>query len=165
MNNLKLGCFGIELDFDKSDIGGACISSDMKESDIADNLEFNAAVDGLESIILAHFCAGIDVSDSAYLEGIEVAYLSIANNLDGSDSRCSEPSKVVIQKSRNFNASADEVIHYEVDAIDWNMAIEKYGNEETALFELQRELKVKVVLSEVDVNEVHEEFDVRVVII
>jgi hypothetical protein len=42
---------------------------------------YNAAIDGLESLILAHACAGIDVNSAAYLEGIETAVDSAANHL------------------------------------------------------------------------------------
>jgi len=42
--------------------------------------EYNAAIDGLESLILAHACAGIDITSPAYLEGIETAEAAIGNN-------------------------------------------------------------------------------------
>jgi hypothetical protein len=42
---------------------------------------FNGAIDGLESMILAHACAGIDVSSPEYVEGIKTAYEACANNL------------------------------------------------------------------------------------
>ena len=32
-----------------------------------------AAVDGIEALILAHACAGIDITTAAYKEGIAVA--------------------------------------------------------------------------------------------
>lgn len=37
--------------------------------------------DVLESLILAHACAGIDVSSKAYVEGIETAFESICSNM------------------------------------------------------------------------------------
>jgi len=40
-----------------------------------------AAYSGLESMVLAHACAGIDVEDPAYLEGVETAFEAIENNL------------------------------------------------------------------------------------
>jgi hypothetical protein len=45
-------------------------------------IEYNAAIDGLESLILAHYCAGIDVEKPAYVEGIQTALDAIGNNLD-----------------------------------------------------------------------------------
>jgi hypothetical protein len=42
--------------------------------------EYNAAIDGLEALILAHACAGIDIMDSKYQEGIVTAVEAISNN-------------------------------------------------------------------------------------
>lgn len=39
---------------------------------VLDNL-FNNMMDALESILLAHACAGIDVTTPAYIEGLETA--------------------------------------------------------------------------------------------
>ncbi|MFV8456179.1 hypothetical protein ACNO5M_13895 [Vibrio owensii] len=73
MNNTILGIYGIEI-FSPSDGNGCVITSDMKELDCPENDTFNAAVDGLESLILGHFAAGVDVATSEYLEGIKAAY-------------------------------------------------------------------------------------------
>lgn len=43
---------------------------------------YNAAIDGILSLILAHACAGIDVRSPAYLEGIEVAVEAAGNRWD-----------------------------------------------------------------------------------
>jgi len=37
--------------------------------------------DAVTSLILAHACAGINVTDPAYIEGIETVVQSISNNL------------------------------------------------------------------------------------
>jgi hypothetical protein len=37
-------------------------------------------VDTMESIVLAHACAGVDVESSAYAEGLETALDAIANH-------------------------------------------------------------------------------------
>ena len=42
--------------------------------------EYNAAIDGLEALILAHACAGIDIMDPKYQEGIVTAVEAISNN-------------------------------------------------------------------------------------
>ncbi len=42
---------------------------------------YNAAIDGLESLILAHACAGVDIESEAYVEGVETAVEAISNNL------------------------------------------------------------------------------------
>ncbi len=64
-----------------SDGGGSITSTDLKteHEDEEDEL-YNAAMDGIESMILAHAIAGIDVESPAYLEGIEVAVESCASN-------------------------------------------------------------------------------------
>jgi hypothetical protein len=85
MKQLNLSCYGIIIEYVEGDIGGASITTQLKETGSNASELFNSAVDGLESIILAHFCAGIDVSSPAYLEGIETAYQAIGNNIDTQD--------------------------------------------------------------------------------
>lgn len=41
---------------------------------------WEAALDGILSMVLAHACAGIDVESTAYLEGLEVAFDSMVNS-------------------------------------------------------------------------------------
>lgn len=43
--------------------------------------EYNNAIDGLESLLLALHCAGVDIGTSQYKEAIETAVEAIANNL------------------------------------------------------------------------------------
>jgi hypothetical protein len=43
--------------------------------------EYNAALDGIESLILAHASNGIDVASEAYQDGVQTALDAIANNL------------------------------------------------------------------------------------
>lgn len=76
MTNTILGIYGIEI-LSQSDGHGCVITSDMKELDCLENDAFNAAVDGLESIILGHFSAGVDVTTSEYLEGVKTAYRAL----------------------------------------------------------------------------------------
>ena len=86
---LPVGGITISLERENSQQkpGAGSISSDLKESD--DDL-YNAAIDGLESLILAHACAGIDVRSPAYLEGVETAIDAVANNIEESDTRASD---------------------------------------------------------------------------
>ena len=83
----KLPCYGIEVRVNGS-TGG--ISSDLHEKDpppliqLAEDAEdaenralYNAAMDAIESMILAHACAGVNVSMAAYVEGIESAVQAI----------------------------------------------------------------------------------------
>lgn len=44
---------------------------------------FNAAMDAIESLVLGHVCAGIDVTDPRYVEGIRTCIEACGNNLEG----------------------------------------------------------------------------------
>ena len=84
MASLHLPCYDIVINYDEDNPHRARIFSNLCEvgdtDDISDNDEkFNAAMDALEAMILAHFCAGIDVSCPAYLEGIETAVQACGN--------------------------------------------------------------------------------------
>ena len=66
---------------------GGSISSKMHEEEdgerVADddnNRDYNRCIDGVESLILGHACAGVDIQCPAYLEGIETAVQAAANN-------------------------------------------------------------------------------------
>jgi hypothetical protein len=86
MSELKLGCYGIIINWNGEDKGSAAISSDLHEKDSSENSLYNAAIDGIESLILAHFCAGIEVDSPAYVEGIQTATDACGNNIeDGPD--------------------------------------------------------------------------------
>jgi len=84
MEEIKLPCYGIVVHTDGE--GAGSITSDLHDTlesnpELAETLdEYNAAIDGLESLILAHACAGIDITSPAYLEGIETAEAAIGNN-------------------------------------------------------------------------------------
>jgi hypothetical protein len=82
---IQLPCYGITVTLAREnrveEPGSGSIVSDLREPDTAANRQYNAAIDGLESLILAHACAGVDVESSAYLEGIETAVDAIANRL------------------------------------------------------------------------------------
>ena len=84
-NTIQLPCFGIVVTLSEKDpenparyVGGT-IKSDLHIIE-CDSEEYNAAIDGLESLILAHACAGIDISTPAYIEGIETAEAAIGNH-------------------------------------------------------------------------------------
>lgn len=68
---------------DESKAGG--FSEETKElqneDDVAIRFEYNGALAGIEAMILAHACAGIDVTTPAYLEGIETALEKVGFNL------------------------------------------------------------------------------------
>ena len=81
MKTIKLPCFGIILDVDENTPGGGTITSNlypespMDEDDVAQT----AAYDAIESLILAHAGAGIDVESPAYIQGIETAVFALGN--------------------------------------------------------------------------------------
>ena len=85
VRQLRLPCYGIIIRLHRegtsTKLGTGTISSDLKEPvrTAADSL-YHAAIDGLESLILAHACAGVDVQSPAYLEGIETAVDAVVNH-------------------------------------------------------------------------------------
>lgn len=85
IETLSLPVFGIvlrrTLNSDGDYVGE--IESDLhtEESGGVDVAHFNACVDVMQSLVLAHYCAGVDVSSAAYLEGIETAYEAMCNHL------------------------------------------------------------------------------------
>ena len=85
MRTFCLPCFGITVRLDRKNTaktsGAGMITSDLKgPGKSAGDRFFNAAIDGLESLILAHACAGVDVKSPAYIEGIETAVDAITNH-------------------------------------------------------------------------------------
>ena len=88
---IKLPCFGIKVILTGD--GGGSVTSDLKED--IDSVEpsqfmqneidginrFNDMMDALESLILAHACAGVCIDGPSYIEGIETALQQIGNNL------------------------------------------------------------------------------------
>ncbi len=80
METLKLPVFGIEISYEPNDKRGASITSNMKELPETDENEmYNAAIDGIESLILSLFCAGVDVNTTQFLEGIETSYNALGH--------------------------------------------------------------------------------------
>jgi hypothetical protein len=84
MQLIRLSCFGIEVALDGK--GAGTIKSDLIDDadlenpkDAVDVTEYTAAVNAIESLILAHACAGIDISSLAYIEGIETAVDKVLN--------------------------------------------------------------------------------------
>jgi hypothetical protein len=45
-----------------------------------DDERYNAAIDAIESMTLAHACAGIDVTDPRYIKGLRTALRACADN-------------------------------------------------------------------------------------
>jgi len=67
----------INSDLHCSDGVGCCNCDDSSCSDCQN---FNAAVDGLESLLLAIACTGVDISTPEFQEAITTAYNAIDQN-------------------------------------------------------------------------------------
>ncbi len=83
---IRLPCFGITICLDREATAEqparGTIRSDLHERGRGRMIQkLNAAMDGLEALVLAHACAGIDVASPAYVEGIETAVDAIGNAL------------------------------------------------------------------------------------
>jgi hypothetical protein len=80
MNVLNLPIHGIVVTLDG--VGGGSIVSNLKDGDPLDygEDEYMGSVDAIEGLILAHACAGIDVTDPKYVGGVQTALDKIAMN-------------------------------------------------------------------------------------
>ncbi len=84
---LSLDADWIELSLTYADARGrrsGNVTSSLHASDPNDD-QFNTAMHAVESMVLAHACAGIDVTDPRYVEGIRTCVESCAINLPGGD--------------------------------------------------------------------------------
>ena len=78
----KLPCFGIVVKI--GDNGSGSIESDLHDNSGYDEEDFQiyeSAINTVESLILAHACAGVDIESLAYIEGIEGVVSAIMNNI------------------------------------------------------------------------------------
>jgi len=83
---LTTNCFGIVVTINENGVGE--IVSDLYDHDLHDGKRpdparenrLDHAFDAIESIVLAHALAGIDILTPAYLEGIETAVEAATNN-------------------------------------------------------------------------------------
>lgn len=82
---IKLPCYGIvvEIDYDEEGrpVSGNITDTDLKtENEDEEDELYNAAIDGITSMILAHAMAEVDITSNGYIEGIETAVNACANN-------------------------------------------------------------------------------------
>ena len=66
MKTLRLPCYSIVIEL----FGGRDDTAGTIKSELTDE---GVAMDAIESLILAHACAGVDVKAPKYIEGIETA--------------------------------------------------------------------------------------------
>ena len=82
---IRVGEDCITLQLDGEDGGAVRSTLQITERDADFEAEYrqdyNSAIDGLESLILAHACAGIDVQDARYVAGIGAALEAISNHM------------------------------------------------------------------------------------
>jgi len=53
----------------------------IRNEELKSNRAYNKACDTIESLILGHACAGMDVTNKTYVEGLKSAMDAIANNM------------------------------------------------------------------------------------
>lgn len=76
-------CITLQLDGE----GGGAVQSTLQITERDADFEaeyrqgYNSAVNGLESLVLAHACAGVDVQDARYGAGIGAALDAISNQM------------------------------------------------------------------------------------
>ena len=74
MKSLTLPCYGIEVTFDcKTKSGKITVGREIASSEF----------DALQSMILAHAIAGVEIDSPSYIEGIETTIDAIGNNEGG----------------------------------------------------------------------------------
>lgn len=79
MKEFNLPCFGIKVMVVNG--SGSITSTDLKTKHNNEEDElYNTAMDGIETLILAHACAGIDINTPEYIEGIKIAVNACVNN-------------------------------------------------------------------------------------
>lgn len=81
---IKLPVFGIVVKVNGDPYGYGTIKSELHQENPTSAIEsamYSFAMDALESIILAHACAGVDISSPAYVEGIETAVNFCVHNI------------------------------------------------------------------------------------
>jgi len=78
MKEIDLPIYGIQVTIDVD--GSGTITSDLRTTQSEDEL-YNSAMDGIESLILACACSGIDIETPAFLEAIETAVEGCSNNI------------------------------------------------------------------------------------
>ena len=71
---IELPCHDIRLELTEGGVGTITSSLFDGESGFDDgDIEYESACDGIESLVLAHACAGIDVTTPAYVAGLTTA--------------------------------------------------------------------------------------------
>ena len=79
MKEIILPIYGIKVSIDEK--GGGIIKSELYiDSNDKEDDAYNSAIDGIEAMILACACAGIDIEDKRFIEAITTSVEAVANN-------------------------------------------------------------------------------------
>ncbi len=72
---IRLPIYSIVVDIHE---GSGSIASDLHEGE-SEDVELSAALHTIESMILAHACAGVDITTPAYIDGIQTTVDAVLN--------------------------------------------------------------------------------------
>ena len=81
MRTVNLNVCGEAIVLQLDDKGGGDVVSTLHDYSEDNRMELSGAFHAMESIVLAHACAGVDVESEEYLEGLCSAFDAICNNL------------------------------------------------------------------------------------
>lgn len=124
-------------------------------------------VDGIESMILGQFCAGVDVTSPEYCEGILSALQAAVNGL--CDCKCvpclkenaEVDEKVLIHRSRRAHAIINESSVYSADSKEYQKTMEDSGDDIDHVFEtFMSNSRIEKLDSDSDVIEIVAEHQV-----
>lgn len=161
MKTVNVGYLGITISHCETNKNNASISSNMKMKNTEGNAAFNLAVAHLESLILGHFIAGVDVTSQDYQTGVMTMYESLKDLAEDLHDE-SGNGIVRVQKYCRVNAIVDQSITYDIKKSDWTASLDEHGDEKDALDALISDKRVTCTLIDNDVDEVNAEFDVNV---
>lgn len=74
MKTLSLDVFGIKISWSHDDRIDATISSEMRKSSSAAHADINSQIKAIESMVLNHFKAGLNINSEPYIQGIRASY-------------------------------------------------------------------------------------------
>ena len=116
----------------------------------------------METLILAHAEAGIDVTAEAYQKGIEVTYETLTNRFDVVEVSYDDY-VIVRQELERATATVNKTSYFKVPKGDWERAIESGEDEDDALTDLRSEGKAMLVSTEGEIEDVSMTFHEEVV--
>lgn len=142
MNTVSLPCYGIVITYGALR-STATISSELKS--FAKD-ELSAATDVIESMVLALFCSGIDVTAPAVIEAITSSVDAIINQACSSAEPMNDEAEYVeIYKHRRVSGIVNDDVTYQVLESDWSKALEEHGNSRQALEQLSQDGLASVI--------------------